>query len=78
VPQAGNEVLGPHVNEWGTFFEVNAKGEIRFGLGAIKGTGDAAWNQSSWTRRHGLNFDFAKLSRSVNKKTLKVGAIRRI
>ena len=33
----GIEVLGPHVNESGVFFEVNKEGQIRFGLGAIKG-----------------------------------------
>ena len=33
----GIEVLGPHVNESGVFFEVNKDGAIRFGLGAIKG-----------------------------------------
>jgi DNA polymerase III subunit alpha len=39
---AGLKVLGPHVNESGVYFEVNKAGEIRFGLGAIKGAGDAA------------------------------------
>src|SRR5436190_15742145 len=38
----GIKVLGPHVNESGVYFEVNKDGEIRFGLGAIKGAGDAA------------------------------------
>lgn len=38
----GIKVLGPHVNESGLNFEVNAAGEIRFGLGAIKGTGESA------------------------------------
>src|SRR5260221_2182224 len=37
----GIEVLGPHVNESGVFFEVNKVGQIRFGLGAIKGAGEA-------------------------------------
>ncbi len=36
------KVLGPHVNESGLNFEVNAIGQIRFGLGAIKGTGESA------------------------------------
>jgi DNA polymerase III subunit alpha len=39
---AGLKVLGPHVNESGVYFEVNKNGEIRFGLGAIKGAGDSA------------------------------------
>ena len=38
----GIKVLGPHVNESGIYFAVNKDGEIRFGLGAIKGAGDAA------------------------------------
>lgn len=38
----GINVLGPHVNESGLNFEVNAEGEIRFGMGAIKGTGESA------------------------------------
>ncbi len=38
----GIKVLGPHVNESGVYFEVNKDGEIRFGLGAIKGAGDSA------------------------------------
>jgi len=36
------EVLGPHLNESGMYFDVNQQGQIRFGLGAIKGTGEAA------------------------------------
>src|SRR5690606_15929581 len=38
----GIRVLGPHINESGVYFEVNQAGEIRFGLGAIKGAGEAA------------------------------------
>jgi len=38
----GLKVLGPHINESGVYFEVNKAGEIRFGLGAIKGAGDSA------------------------------------
>ena len=38
----GLPVLGPHVNESQVNFAVNKKGEIRFGLGAIKGAGEAA------------------------------------
>jgi DNA polymerase-3 subunit alpha len=39
---SGLKVLGPHINESGVYFDVNKNGEIRFGLGAIKGAGDAA------------------------------------
>lgn len=35
-------VLGPDVNESNLKFTVNQRGEIRFGLGAVKGVGDAA------------------------------------
>lgn len=38
----GIPVLGPDVNESGYQFSVNKNGEIRFGLGAIKGVGGAA------------------------------------
>ncbi|MFM1875331.1 MAG: hypothetical protein RL266_1068, partial [Bacteroidota bacterium] len=38
----GIPVLGPDVNESQFKFAVNAKGEIRFGLGAIKGVGEGA------------------------------------
>jgi len=71
----GIRVLGPHINESGKYFEVNKDGEIRFGLGAIKGTGDAAVEsiiQERETNGHYTDiFDFAKrlTQRSVNKKT---------
>ncbi len=71
----GIRVLGPHINESGKFFEVNKDGEIRFGLGAIKGAGDAAVEAIIQERESNGNytdiFDFSKrLSmRSVNKKT---------
>jgi DNA polymerase-3 subunit alpha len=71
----GIAVLGPHVNESGVFFEVNAKGEIRFGLGAIKGAGEAAVEGIILEREaHGPYkniFEFAKRlnGRPVNKKT---------
>lgn len=71
----GINVLGPHVNESGIYFAVNKEGEIRFGLGAIKGTGDAA--VEAIIQERDVNgpfedlFDFAKRlnQRSVNKKT---------
>ena len=69
------DVLGPHVNESGVYFEVNKQGQIRFGLGAIKGTGDAAVEAIILERdAHGPFsdiFDFGKRmgQRAVNKKT---------
>ncbi len=77
----GLDVLGPHVNESGVFFEVNKEGAIRFGLGAIKGAGDAAVESLIQERdAHGPYkdiFDFAtRLSqRSVNKKTFECLAL---
>jgi len=38
----GLRVLGPDVNESDLQFSVNAKGEVRFGLGAVKGVGESA------------------------------------
>ncbi len=38
----GIPVLGPDINESEYRFAVNNKGEIRFGLGAVKGVGEAA------------------------------------
>jgi DNA polymerase III subunit alpha len=71
----GLKVLGPHVNESGVFFEVNKAGQIRFGLGAIKGAGEAAVEGIIQERdskgAFADIFDFAKRlsQRSVNKKT---------
>lgn len=71
----GIKVLGPHVNESGLNFEVNAEGEIRFGLGAIKGTGESAVLAIIEERDENGPFkdifDFASRVnlRSVNKKS---------
>ncbi len=71
----GIKVLGPHINESGLGFEVNPQGEIRFGLGAIKGTGEAAVQAIiSEREKNGPYkdiFDFAERVnlRAVNKKT---------
>ena len=67
-------VLGPDVNESTFNFVVNNKGEIRFGLGAVKGVGEGAVENIVEERE--LNgpyksiFEFAKRVnlRSVNKK----------
>src|SRR5690606_41082394 len=40
--RSGIKVLGPDVNESNLFFDVNKEQQIRFGMGAIKGTGEAA------------------------------------
>ena len=77
----GIEVLGPHVNESGVHFEVNKSGQIRFGLGAIKGAGEAAVEAIIVEREaHGPYkdiFDFAKRlsAKAVNKKTFECLAL---
>jgi DNA polymerase-3 subunit alpha len=68
-------VLGPHVNESEIDFTVNAEGKIRFGLGAIKGTGTSATGAIIEERKKNGPFldifDFASRVnlRAVNKKT---------
>jgi DNA polymerase-3 subunit alpha len=70
------KVLGPDVNESLNGFSVNNKGEIRFGLGGLKGVGEAAIDTIIIERTKAGAFidmvDFMKrvLSRSVNKKSL--------
>ena len=77
----GIKVLGPHINESGVDFEVNKDGEIRFGIGAIKGTGEAAVKSIIGERdKNGPFkdiFDFAKRVnlRAVNKKTFEALAM---
>jgi DNA polymerase-3 subunit alpha len=72
----GLKVLGPDINESLKGFAVNSKGEIRFGLGGLKGVGEAAVESIISERPKGgpfLNvFDFIKRinQRTVNKKTL--------
>jgi DNA polymerase-3 subunit alpha len=72
----GIKVLGPDINESLKGFAVNRKGEIRFGLGGLKGVGEAAV-ESIIMERHKTGpfpnlFDFIKRinQRTVNKKTL--------
>lgn len=71
----GIPVLGPDLNESGYQFSVNKKGEIRFGLGAIKGVGEAAATSIMEERKskgpYKDIFDLVKRVnlRSANKKT---------
>lgn len=71
----GTPVLGPDVNESTYKFAVNKKGEIRFGLGAVKGVGEGAVEAIVNERRENGNytsiFDLAKRVdlRSANKRT---------
>lgn len=75
------QVLGPDVNESSHFFDVNKEGQIRFGLGAVKGAGENAVKAIIEERNakgsYKNIFDFAKRSnlRVVNKKTLECMAM---
>lgn len=77
----GLVVKGPDINESEVNFSVNKKGEIRFGLGAIKGIGDAATIEIIKQRKENGNytsiFDLvSKVSlRTVNKKSLEALAL---
>jgi DNA polymerase III subunit alpha len=72
----GRMVLGPDVNESKKGFAVNAKGEIRFGLGGLKGVGETA--VESIIEEREKNGPFKSIfemikrinQRAVNKKTL--------
>ncbi|MET0394907.1 MAG: DNA polymerase III subunit alpha [Chitinophagaceae bacterium] len=72
----GIKVLGPDLNESLKGFAVNRKGEIRFGLGGLKGVGEAAVESIISERLKGGAFanifEFIKRinQRTVNKKTL--------
>ena len=72
----GIKVLGPDVNESLKGFAVNKRGEIRFGLGGLKGVGEAAVdNLIAEREKNGPYidiFDFIKrvLQKNVNKKSL--------
>jgi DNA polymerase-3 subunit alpha len=69
-------VLGPDINESFYKFAVNKKGEIRFGIGAVKGVGEAAVNAIVRERKDNGSYtsfdDFMKRVdlRSANKRAL--------
>ena len=70
------DVLGPDINESQLKFSVNKRGDIRFGLGAIKGVGEAAVlaiiNERNKNGNFTSIFDFVErvnLS-ACNKKTI--------
>ena len=71
----GMSVLGPDVNESQYRFAVNEEGQIRFGMGAIKGVGEGAVEAIINERENGNYtsiFDFTKRVdlRACNKRTL--------
>ncbi len=77
----GMVVKGPDINESEVNFSVNKNGDIRFGLGAIKGIGDAATIELINQRKLGGNYSsiFNLTSRAslrtVNKKSLEALAL---
>ncbi|HKK10315.1 MAG TPA: DNA polymerase III subunit alpha, partial [Bacteroidales bacterium] len=77
----GIKVLGPDVNESYARFTVNQNGEIRFGMTAVKGVGEAAVESIINERKengHYQNiFDLVKRSdlRAVNRKSLEALAL---
>lgn len=79
--RANIPVLGPDVNESKNGFTVNAAGEIRFGMAAIKGAGSAAVDAIIAEREkngpYQNIFDFAKRvsSKALNKKTMEALAM---
>lgn len=77
----GMEVLGPDVNESYLKFTVNKDGNVRFGLGGIKGVGESAVLQLIEEReKNGLYKDIYDLTErvnlnSLNKKNLEAMAV---
>ena len=74
----GIKVLGPDVNESTVTFSVNDQGEIRVGLGALKGAGEAAAESLMVERNENGPFkdffDFIERVnlKAMNKKTMEV------
>jgi DNA polymerase-3 subunit alpha len=77
----GMEVLGPDVNESNVKFTVNKDGNIRFGLGAIKGVGESAVLQlieereKNGTYKNIYNLVERVNLNSINKKNLEAMAV---
>lgn len=77
----GMEVLGPDVNESNVKFTVNREGNIRFGLGAIKGVGESAVLQLIEERERNGSYSsiYDLVERvnlnSLNKKNLEAMAV---
>jgi len=72
----GLMVKGPDVNESGVFFSVNKKGDIRYGMGGVKGVGEAAVEALIEERKAKGHFssiyDFTRRInlRTVNKRVM--------
>jgi DNA polymerase-3 subunit alpha len=67
----GLVVKGPDVNESGLNFSVNKKGEIRYGMGAVKGVGEAAVEALIEERKKNGPFkDIYDFMRRINLRTV--------
>lgn len=67
----GIKVLPPDINESGYNFTVNKNGEIRFGMGAVKGVGENAVSAIIEERsKNGPFTDIVDLTRRVNLRTI--------
>lgn len=67
----GIPVLGPDINESEYDFAVNRNGQIRFGMGAVKGLGENAVNAMIDERKiNGPFRDIIDLTRRVNLRTI--------
>ncbi len=64
------EVLGPNINESDIKFNVTPKGQIRFGLSAIKGFGETAAESIMEERKNGTFLDLFDFFKRVNNKAL--------
>ncbi|MCH5234979.1 MAG: DNA polymerase III subunit alpha [Muribaculaceae bacterium] len=74
----GISVKGPDINESDVKFSVNKKGEIRFGLGAIKGVGVNAVSAIIKERENGLFSDIYDFVERVNLSSCNRGAIENL
>ncbi|HEX5625816.1 MAG TPA: DNA polymerase III subunit alpha [Saprospiraceae bacterium] len=62
-------VLGPDINESAIDFIVNEKGQIRFGLSALKGVGEGPVQEILKERdQHGAFKDFADMAKRLNSR----------
>ncbi len=64
----GLEVLGPDINESVSDFTVNEKGQIRFGLSALKGVGEGPVAEILEEREKGKFTDICDLVKRLNSK----------
>jgi DNA polymerase-3 subunit alpha len=65
----GLNVMGPDINESSSKFTVTKKGDIRFGLGALKGVGEAAVENIVEERKNGAYHSIFDLSRRISLRS---------